>query len=100
MSHLNIQCFLCAIVAPADYSEFSGGIQFTPETRLWTIIVVSAALDDTTEDEEIFLLRITDVATVCQFEVENNASTVTIRDGESESLSLPEKTVQLTVNIL
>ena len=41
-------------------------------------------MDDISEDQEIFLVTITDITTVCPFEVPNNVSTVSIRDRESE----------------
>ena len=61
-----------------------GVLTFTPETRLSTSVLVATVLDDITEVPETFLVKITGVTTECPYNVQNSASTVTIRDRESK----------------
>ena len=70
---------------PADYIRLSAGVHtFTPETGLSRSVLVATVLDDITEAPETFLVRITGVTTDCPFNLQNSASTVTIRDRESK----------------
>ena len=52
--------------------------------RTHALIVTSAVLDNITEGTETLLVIITNVTTVCHFELENGVSTITIRDRESK----------------
>ena len=74
---------------PADYHlEYDGGVHFTAGTRLCATLMVPTVLDTVTETEEVFLLTVTEVITECQYQLENDISTVTIRDRESKSPQL------------
>ena len=65
-------------------ASLDGVLTFTPETGLSTSVLVDTVLDDITEVPETFLVTITGVTTECPYNVQNSASTVTIRDRESK----------------
>lgn len=76
--------YICTIAEPADYSEFSGGVRFSADTRLSSTLIVSTVLDNINETQEVFLMKITNVVTACPFEIQTNVSTVTVKDRESK----------------
>ena len=68
-----------------DYTGFNGSICFPLGSSQNThiSIVISTVLDNISEGSETFVI-ITNVTTVCQFELGSGVSTITIQDRESK----------------
>ena len=69
-----------------EQEDYTGSTWFPlgSSQNTYGLIVISTVLDNISEGVETFFLIITNVTTVCHFELENGVSTITIRDRESK----------------